>query len=241
MESVQVKITPFSGEKKDWERWSTTFLAKARLRGYRNLIIGVEIPPNKGSKDYENYVLKNDVAYAEILIACECEICFGIINSSRSETLPDGDAKLAWDNLIAKFEPRTKSSLIQLKKQFLDNKLRDLNQDPDQWIQSLESMQRKLQILGHKISEMDMIIHILQNLTKEYDTTVEILENDLDNDLISLDRVKERLRARFEKIQRTKTDQDGALMIKDMRPGKYKGLYSFCGMYGHKAAQSETN
>jgi hypothetical protein len=148
----------------------------------------------------------------------------------RSEILPDGDAKLAWDNLIAKFEPRIKSSLIQLKKQFLENKLRDSNQDPDQWIQSLEGMQRKLQILGHKIPEMDMIIHILHNLTKEYDTIAKILENDLDNNLASLGRVKEKLRARFEKIQKTRPNQDGALMVKDIRLGKYKGLCSFCGM-----------
>jgi hypothetical protein len=58
MEGIQVKITPFSGEKKDWERWSTTFLAKARLRGYRNVIVGAEIPPNKGLKDFEVYMLK---------------------------------------------------------------------------------------------------------------------------------------------------------------------------------------
>jgi hypothetical protein len=62
-------------------------------------------------------------------------------------------------------------------------------------------MQRKLQILGHKIFAMDMIIHILQNLTKVYDTNVELLENDLDNDLASLDRVKEKLRLRFEKYR----------------------------------------
>ena len=96
MESIQVKISPFSGERKDWERWSTTFLAKARLRGYRGLLVGVEIAPNKGTKDYEVFIQKNDVAFAETLIVCECDTCFGIINSSRSEQLPDGDAKLAW-------------------------------------------------------------------------------------------------------------------------------------------------
>jgi hypothetical protein len=45
------------------------------------------------------------------------------------------------------------------------------------------------------------------------------------------------LRARFEKIQKTRPNQDGALMVKDIRPGKYKGLCIFCGMYEHKAAQ----
>jgi hypothetical protein len=105
MESVQVKISPFSGEKKDWERWTTTFLAKARLRGYRGVLVGVEIPPNMGSKDFDSFCLMNDVAYAEILIACECDICFSIINSSRTEVFPGGDARMAWQNLISKFEP----------------------------------------------------------------------------------------------------------------------------------------
>ena len=39
-------------------------------------------------------------------------------------------------------------------------------QDPDQWIQCLEGMQRKLQLMGHEVSEMDLVIHILQNLPK---------------------------------------------------------------------------
>jgi hypothetical protein len=234
MEGIQVKITPFSGDKKDWERWSTTFLAKARLRGYRNVIVGAEIQPNKGSKDFEAFMLRNDVAYAEILTACECDVCFGIVNSSRSDILPDGDAKLAWENLDAKFEPKTKASLIQLKKQFLDCKLTSLNQDPDEWIQILEGLQRKLLILGHEVSDMDVVIHILQNLPKENDTTSELLEYDLENDFASLDMVKEKLRARFEKLQRSKPIQDGALMFGGSKPGKYKGLCIFCGIYGHK-------
>jgi hypothetical protein len=118
MEGIQVRISPFSGEKKDWESWSTTFLAKTRLRGYSGLLVGTEIAPNKSSKEYEGFILRNDIAYAEVLIACEFDTCFGIINSSRSEQMPDGDARLAWINLTSKFEPKTKASLIQLKDSF---------------------------------------------------------------------------------------------------------------------------
>jgi hypothetical protein len=105
--------------------------------------------------------------------------------------MPDGDARLAWINLTSKFEPKTKASLIQLKRQFLENRLNNIDQDPDQWIQSLEGMQRKLQILGHQVTEMDIIIHILQNLPNEYENTVELLENDLENEVANLDSVKE--------------------------------------------------
>jgi hypothetical protein len=50
---VQVKILPFSGQKRDWERWSITFLAKSRLRGYKDVLMGIEIVPTKGGKDFE--------------------------------------------------------------------------------------------------------------------------------------------------------------------------------------------
>jgi gag-polypeptide of LTR copia-type/Zinc knuckle len=139
--------------------------------------------------------------------------------------------------LNSKFEPKTKASLIQLKKQLLDCKLTSPSQDPDEWIQTLEGLQRKLLTLGHEVSDMDIVIHILQNLPKEYDTTTELLEYDLENNFASLDRVKEKLRARFDKLQRSNPTQDDALIVGGSKPGKYKGLYTFCGIYGHKSSQ----
>jgi hypothetical protein len=40
---------------------------------------------------------------------------------------------------------------------------------------------------------MDIIIHILQILPDEYENTVELLENNLENEVANLDRVKESL------------------------------------------------
>jgi gag-polypeptide of LTR copia-type len=202
-----IKISSFSGEKKDWERWSVTFLAKARLRGYRELLVGIGESPQKGSKDYDEFVMRNDIAYAELLIACDNDICLGIVNTSRTSTLPEGDAKLAWKNLVSKFEPVTKSNLIRVKKEFVECKLEGTHQDPDQWIQSLETMKRKLEILGQGMSEMDLIIHILHNLPPEYENTQELLENELENDNVNLDKVKEKLRSKFERLRRNKGER----------------------------------
>jgi biotin synthase-like enzyme len=82
---------------------------------------------------------------------------------------------------------------------------------------------------------MDIIIHILQNLPNEYKNTVELLENNLENEVANLERVKEKLRNKFDKIQRSKINSEGALMTNEFKPGKYKGNCSYCGMYGHKA------
>jgi hypothetical protein len=92
---VQVKISPFSGQKRDWERWSITFLAKSRLRGYKDVMMGFEIVPTKGGKDFNAFLIKNDIAYAKLLIACEDNLCFEIVHSSRSEQLPERDGHMA--------------------------------------------------------------------------------------------------------------------------------------------------
>ena len=55
---MQLKIQGLSGEKKDLERWSITFLAKFRFRGYRDLIVGLEIVPTKGSKRCDKFMQK---------------------------------------------------------------------------------------------------------------------------------------------------------------------------------------
>jgi hypothetical protein len=64
----------------------------------------------KGSKGYDKFVTKNDIDSAELLIACECSICLGMVNTSRLEILPEGDANMASKNLVAKFEPVTKAN-----------------------------------------------------------------------------------------------------------------------------------
>jgi hypothetical protein len=124
-------------------------MAKARLKGYRNLLVGIEKMPLKGTKGHEDLVTKNDFAFAELLISCKCDVCLGLVNTSRSEELPEGDACIAWTILVNKFAPTTKFNLIKTKKEFVESKLEDISRDPDEWIQSLEILRQRLAILGH--------------------------------------------------------------------------------------------
>jgi gag-polypeptide of LTR copia-type len=54
-----------------------------------------------------------------------------------------------------------------MKREFTESRL-DSGQDPDQWIQNLELVIRRLQILGNTMSDMDLMIRILHNLPNEY-------------------------------------------------------------------------
>jgi hypothetical protein len=112
-------------------------LAKSKLRGYRELLMGLVIASSKGAKGHEEFMLRNDIAFAEPMIASGYDICLGIVNSSSSEDMPECDACFAWKNLVAKFEPVTKANLIKMKCKFSESRL-DSGQDPDQWIQTDE-------------------------------------------------------------------------------------------------------
>jgi gag-polypeptide of LTR copia-type len=103
---------------------------------------------------------------------------------------------------VANFEPVTKANLIKMKKEFVSCKLESRNQDPDQWIQGLELKKRKLEILGQKMSEMDLIIHILHNRPEEYKVTLELLKNNLE--MMWALTVKEKLRIKFIRLNKDK-------------------------------------
>jgi hypothetical protein len=53
------------------------------------------------------------------------------VQTSRSKEMPEGDARLAWTNLVSKFTPVTKSNLIKTKREFIDSKLEDISINPD--------------------------------------------------------------------------------------------------------------
>jgi hypothetical protein len=92
---VKLKLSMFSGNAKDWERWLKTFLAKLKLRGYKDTILGSK-ESKKDEPNYQELKTLNDLAHAKLLVSCELDLCFAIIENSKSERFPDGDAVLAW-------------------------------------------------------------------------------------------------------------------------------------------------
>ena len=184
-----IRIIPFSGKEEDWNRWSKTFLATATAKGYREVL-----KPADEDADADEDL--NIQAYNDLILSCQEEISFGIFDESISETFPDGDARVAWKNLCVKFEPNTGAAKVQAKQEFHQLKLASADDDPDPWITSLELKRRRLKTLGTIIEDDDMILHILNNLPKEYETVVELCEEDLSSGEVSLKTVKERIRAR---------------------------------------------
>ena len=106
-----IRVLPFSGKEEDWNRKSKTFLSTATSRGYWEVLK----PTNeKVLADAD----KNINAYRDLMLACQDDVTFGIIEESVSRDFPDGDARLEWKNLCDKFEPTTGAMKVRLKSEF---------------------------------------------------------------------------------------------------------------------------
>jgi gag-polypeptide of LTR copia-type len=241
METGLMKLMEFSGEQTDWNKWSRTFLARANLRGYKSLLVGKWIVTDEDSaEELMRHSEKNDSAYAELLMSCQADAIFGIVDNARSKMYPDGDAKIAWFDLCGKFEPNTKTALVATKLEFSKSKLASAGTDPDEWIKELETLRRRLEVMDAKMDDVDMVVHIINNLPAEYDTMVETLEGELDLGSLTLGKLKERLRAKYVRIKKSDGDVEEKALVTSQPPkksrGKFKGTCNNCGLYGHKSA-----
>jgi hypothetical protein len=136
-------MTPeFNGKTEHWYKRSKNFLCRAALRGYKKIILNKE--GDESDWDKNEWEILNDLAYAELMIACQYDMCFRIIDGSRSAMFPDGDAALVWKRLNEKSEPRNSSNLMNIKREFSQCTLKR-ERDPEDWMNQLLLMNRRLE------------------------------------------------------------------------------------------------
>ena len=220
-----IRVLQFTGKEEDWNRWSKTFMATAAVKGYRIALIG----PAAG----EEALLTTEInlkAYNDLLLSCQDDITFGMIDEAVSQVFAEGDAQMAWKNLKNRFEPNTGAAKVQLKMEFQQTNLGE-EEDPDEWITKLELIRRRLKTVGAAIQEEDLILHILNNLPKMYETTAEICEDELSKDTLTLASLKERLRTKY---RRTKTTESVKMSSVALFAKQFKGMCNVCVKVGHK-------
>jgi hypothetical protein len=78
---------------------------------YRDVLVPIDPDEDAALED-------NNLAYNDLILSCQENIAFGIVDESVSVAFPDGDARVAWRNLRARFEPNTGAAKVQLKQEF---------------------------------------------------------------------------------------------------------------------------
>jgi hypothetical protein len=145
-----------------------------------------------------------------------------------------------------KFEPSSAPSLVKQEKQFRQCSLKK-GQDPDIWITELEDYRMRLEELGSSIPDNQFILHILNNMTGDYDLQLAMMEKrvtDKSNPL-TIDEIRDNLNLRFERLNEKQNEESEHDNYQEVAlfSGQFKGKCRNCGAIGHKAkdCKSKTN
>jgi len=253
-----IRVIEFSGRTTDWEGWSEKFLARAKRKGYKKLLIGKETVPKvsayaeaEGKDDATSKKIvklgdANEEAFEDVILSInhttkQGKVAFSLVKNCKTSDYPEGNCKLAWDRLVAKYAPKTAPSLLKLKKQFANSKLGDAETHPDEWITELESLRNDMDkiSLSAKMTDQDFMIHVLNNLPVEYDVVLDGMESRLmlpdgDANKLTIEDVRDKLNNRFERMDERESQTKEEVAFANFTK-QFKGICRNCGKYGHKA------
>jgi hypothetical protein len=106
-EGSVLKSIRFSGKKYDYQIWAANFLSYAHCKGFKKILLGKVICKSESAcgTDKEKLAVRraNHTAYPILHICVKDDVSFNAIYSATTEVFPDGDAKLAWENLATIF------------------------------------------------------------------------------------------------------------------------------------------
>ncbi len=160
-----IKVLMFSGDKKDWEYWSSQFMSKASIQGWDEVFdvdneddIPTDAVGKNGSAETKQLWKDNKRAMNELLLSMSPDVkgkvCWRLIDNTKN---PDkwkyGNAKQAWNSLRKKFEPRNACSLSELTKKWELMALNSVSESPDVFISEMQAVQ--MQLFSHGINKSD--------------------------------------------------------------------------------------
>ena len=174
------KTMKFSGESEDWAVWKTKFLTRARRRGHKNILIGVNIVPTderaviieaqegaEFKKATANCIAlreQNLETYEDLMLAMTSDsvkgrVVFSIVEQCANEKFEDGDSRQAWVDLEDKFEAKNAPTRFILKEGIMSTAQAKF-QDPEEFITDVESKVFGHANAGGKWDKDDTLEHI---------------------------------------------------------------------------------
>ena len=244
------------------------FVALARARGFARILLGTEKAPRADKeidkkkadgcyelteaerKEKKRRRQANGNASINLHLSCE-EIPYELVSLAKTDELPDGCTRDAWERLTSEYDLTEGEDKITLPSMFQQNQLEDVRTNITVWLTSLAIQVNILKKLNHVLDEEYQITHILACVPREYSSVVEQVKIDrrTDSTLITMDEIKKRLKEHYLQLKREhgwsedemalnmKSSSDQSRNIKKGNKGKFfKGRHNHCGKYGHKKA-----
>ena len=154
-------------------------------------------------KEKSRIIELNEIAYTELILLIVVKTswsrtAFNIVKGCKTKDHIDCNAFSAWERLKNKYEPVSAPTLVKLEKQFRELSLKKV-QDPETWITELEDLSVRIETIESRILENQFMIHILNNLTSDYELQLAILERRVGNveRPLTVEGIKRRIKSTF--------------------------------------------
>ena len=192
----------------------------------------------------------NGNVYINLQLSCE-ELPYDLVSLAKTDELPDGCTRDAWEKLTSEYDLTEGEDKITLLTMFQQNQLDDVRTNITAWLTSLAIQVNNLKKLNHVLDEECQITHILESAPRESSSVVEQVNIDrrTGSTLRTLDEVKKRLKEQYLHLKREqgwsedemalnmKSSNNQSRNIKKGNKGRFfKGGCNHCGKYGHKKA-----
>ena len=120
-ESKAINILKLTGKESEWDHWFEKFLGLARARGFVGILLGTEeaLRPHEDSdkmksdgsyeltdaerKEKKRLRQANGNAYINLQLSC-VELPYDLVSLAKTEELPDGCARDAWERLASEYD-----------------------------------------------------------------------------------------------------------------------------------------
>ena len=104
----------------------------------------------EGDADLNEKIIKlgelNELVYEDLILSINAsssvgKVVFILVKNAKSEDFLEGDCKVAWDRLVSNYAPHTALSLLKLKREVHNNKLKFINKYHNEQIFYLKGLQ----------------------------------------------------------------------------------------------------
>jgi hypothetical protein len=135
-------------------------------------------------------------------------VAFNLVKDCKNKDYAYGNASMARERLKNKFEPSSDPSLVKLEKQFRQCSLKK-GQDLDIWSTELEDYRMRLEELGSSISDNQFILHILNNMTDDYDFQLAMMEKRVTDKSkpLTINEIRDNLNLKYERLNEKQNEE----------------------------------